>query len=61
LVGVMLERWEPRVVASAMAVVFIVYAVLWGGLVLLSQRRNPQAWTAAQNPTTSEWPTQAGE
>ena len=54
LVGVMLERWEARVVAAAMAVVFIVYAVLWGGLVLLSQRRNPQAWEPAQNSTTAE-------
>ena len=54
LVGVMLERWEPRVVATAMAAVFIVYAVLWGGLVLLSQRRHPQAWEPAQSPTTAE-------
>jgi len=54
LVGVMLERWEARVVAAAMAVVFIVYAVLWGGLVLLSQRRNPQAWGVTQISTTSE-------
>ena len=47
LVGVMLEQWEPRIVAEAMAVVFIVYALLWGGLVLLSQRQQPQAWASS--------------
>ena len=54
LVGVMLEQWEPRVVALAMAVVFIVYAVLWGGLVLLSQRQHPQAWVAAERVEVRE-------
>ncbi len=54
LVGVMLEQWEPRVVASAMAVVFIVYALLWGGLVLLSQRQHPQAWVAAERVEVRE-------
>ncbi len=61
LVGVMLERWEPQVVASAMAVVFIVYALLWGGLVLLGQRQHPQAWAVAQSPTIAEWPERASE
>ena len=54
LVGVMLEQWEPRVVASAMAVVFIVYALLWGGLVLLSQRQHPQAWVTAERVEVRE-------
>ena len=54
LVGVMLERWDPRVVAAAMAVVFIVYALLWGGLVLLSQRQHPQAWAAAPGSNPPE-------
>jgi MFS family permease len=60
-VGVMLERWEPRVVAAAMAVVFIVYALVWGGLVLLSQRQHPQAWLVTHKPTASEWSESTGE
>jgi MFS family permease len=61
LVGVLLERWEPRVVATAMAVVFLVYAIVWGGLVLLSQRQHPQAWAVAQKPAASEWSERASE
>lgn len=53
LVGVLLEQWEPRVVASAMAMVFIAYALLWGGLVLLSQRQHPQAWAAVGSAEAS--------
>jgi MFS family permease len=60
LVGLSLEQWDARTVASAMAVVFIIYAILWGGLVLLSQHQHPQAWAAvAQNTQTSEWPERA--
>ncbi len=56
LVGLVLEQWDARIVASAMAVVFIVYAFLWGGLVLFSQRQHPQAWTAAAPASkTPEW------
>ena len=54
LVGVALEQWEPRIVAEAMAVVFIVYALLWGGLVLFSQRQRPQAWIAPQSSNSVE-------
>src|SRR5512135_1751760 len=56
LVGLLLEQWDARVVASAMAVVFIVYAFFWGGLVLFSQRQHPQAWTtAAPTSKAPEW------
>ncbi len=56
LVGLVLEQWNPRVVALAMAIVFITYAFLWGGLVLLGQRQHPQAWAAiAQGTPTAEW------
>jgi MFS family permease len=61
LVGVMLERWDPRVVASAMAVVFVVYAVLWGGLVVLSHRQHPQAWETSPSSNPPELAERAGE
>jgi MFS family permease len=61
LVGVMLERWEPRVVAAAMAVVFIVYALMWGGLVLLSQHQHPQAWETSQSSHPLEMSERAHE
>lgn len=54
LVGVLLEQWEPRMVASTMAVVFIAYAVVWGGLVLLSQRQQPQAWASTERVEVRE-------
>jgi len=54
LVGVLLEQWEPRVVASALATVFIAYALVWGGLVLFSQRQHPQAWVAAERVEVRE-------
>ena len=56
LVGLVLEQWDARVVTSAMAIVFITYAFLWGGLVLIGQRQHPQAWAAvAQSTPTAEW------
>lgn len=54
LVGLLLEQWEPRVVATAVAVVFIVYALMWGSLVLLSQRQHPQAWASAERAEVRE-------
>jgi MFS family permease len=47
LVGVAVEQWDARVVATAMGVVFVVYAIVWGAAVLVSRLRNPAAWTAA--------------
>lgn len=43
-VGVAVERADPRAVASTMGVVFVVYAVVWAALILVSQRRNSAAW-----------------
>jgi MFS family permease len=44
LVGIAVEGSDARSVALAMGVVFVVYALVWGGLVLASQRRNSEAW-----------------
>lgn len=44
LVGVALGSLDARPVAAAMGVIFVVFAIVWGGLVLASQRRNARAW-----------------
>lgn len=44
LVGVALEQWDARWVAVIMGLVFVVYAFVWAGLVLISQRRHSHAW-----------------
>ncbi|MDE3088414.1 MAG: MFS transporter [Chloroflexota bacterium] len=57
LVGLLLEKWDARVVAAAMGVVFIVYAFVWGGAVIVSQRRHAAAWkdqAPSAAPSTSE-------
>jgi DHA3 family macrolide efflux protein-like MFS transporter len=60
LVGLALEQWDARPVAVAMAVVFVVYAFLWGSAVLFSQHQHPQAWLAvtpgAASATADELP-----
>jgi MFS family permease len=61
LVGLLLERWAPQIVAMAMAVVFIVYALLWGSLVLVSQRQHPQAWAATDSRRFPEVTEHAGD
>ncbi len=44
LTGVALDHWDARVVAFAMAVVFVTYAALWAGMVLVSRSRNGAEW-----------------
>lgn len=44
VVGVAVERADPRAVATTMGIVFVVYAAVWSGMILLSRRRNSEAW-----------------
>ncbi len=56
LTGIALDHWDPRVVASAMGVVFVVYAVLWAAMVLVSRTRHSAQWTeSAEVEPVREW------
>ncbi len=54
LVGVVVEQWDARIVASAMSVVFVAFAVCWGAGVLLSQRNHPADWMPLQSGVEAE-------
>lgn len=43
-VGVALEQWEPRMVASILAMLYIVFALAWAGGILVSRSRSPEEW-----------------
>ncbi|MBI3914415.1 MAG: MFS transporter [Chloroflexi bacterium] len=45
LVGAALESFDARFVGTAISTVFIGYGLVWGGLVMWSQRRDPHAWS----------------
>lgn len=45
LVGLALEQIDARAVAMMMGIVFVIFAFLWGGMVMWSQRRHSDAWT----------------
>ncbi len=47
LVGAALENFDARFVGTAISTVFIGYGLVWGALVLWSQRSNPRAWGEA--------------
>jgi hypothetical protein len=52
LVGIALQGRDARAVAAAMGIVFVVYAFIWGGLVLYSRRQHSQAWS--EGPSDAE-------
>ncbi len=56
LVGIAVERADPRAVASTMGIVFVVYAAVWSGLILLSQRRNAAEWSDRRDMGLEEAP-----
>ncbi len=56
LVGVALESADPRAVASTMGIVFVVYAAVWSGFILVSQRRNSEAWSDRRDMGLEEMP-----
>lgn len=44
LVGIALESWDARTVAAVMGIVFVAFALLWAGAILLSRSRSPELW-----------------
>ncbi len=54
IVGVVLEQWAARTVATTMSAIFVVYALAWGAIVIMSQRRSPQAWLASPHAASAE-------
>lgn len=44
LVGLTLEQVDARVVAMTLGIVFVIFALLWGGIVLWSRHRHSDAW-----------------
>jgi MFS family permease len=61
IVGVVLEKWDARGVAVAMSTIFIIYALIWGTAVILSQRRSPQAWLASPHTLSAEQSSQSAD
>ncbi|HET7376754.1 MAG TPA: MFS transporter [Anaerolineae bacterium] len=64
IVGAVLEKWDARGVALAMSTIFVLYALVWGVAVVISQRRSPQSWLAsprAASAASAEPSTQASD
>lgn len=43
-VGVALEQWDPRMVASILAMMYIVFSIAWAGGIVISRARSPEHW-----------------